>query len=216
MPVAGGADRGCAVDTIRPLMYVNGTTPTVSYHLMIKRSLRFHLPGGRHGAPVAAVALLCAVVIACGGSSEPKATPQAQARLDACALVTKAEVEAAMGVSAGEPESRQPASGRGSACVFALNTAAGRRTLQVQVEPPPAGRRYSPADISSFATAPDEPPTTVPGVGEAAYLAESRLHVLAHRLYLSVGDPQFVEGAQPLDTEGLKKIARMAVERLPR
>jgi hypothetical protein len=146
-----------------------------------------------------------------------KPLPTAAASLDACALATRAEVESAMASPAGEPERRPATSGRGSACFFPLTTETGRRTLQVQIETGPQGRRYSPADISSFATSPsEEPPRAVANVGDAAYAADSRLHVLVDGRYLLVGDPQYNESVKPFETDALRKVALKAIERLPK
>jgi hypothetical protein len=181
------------------------------------RTSRFG-PGRLPRPAVLVVAVVLGIWAALGcNESEPEPSPTPPVSLDACALVTRAEVEAAMALPAGEPESRPATSGRGSACFFPLSTEAGRRTLQVQIETAPQGRRYSPADVSSFATSSsDEPPRSVPNVGDAAYTAASRLHVLVNGRYLLVGDPQFSAAAKPFDTEALRKVALKAIERLPK
>jgi len=177
-------------------------------------------PSGRAPRATALALLLALALAACssGGTSKAaKLTPTPQARLDACALATREEVEAALAQPAGEPEGRLLSTNRGSACIFPVTAEGGRRQLQVSVEAPPNNRIYTRADMLSFATVSGTPPPqAVADVGEAAYLGGGTLHVLASGRHLAVGDPQPTPSLKPYDTEALKRVAQKAIERLPK
>jgi len=181
-------------------------------------------PSGRAPLAAALALLLALVPAACGGgggtfkaSPAAKETSPAQARVDACALVTREEVEAALASPAGEPESRLLSTNRGSACVFPVTAEGGRRHLQVSVESPLPNRIYTRADMLSFATVSGaSQPQPVTDVGEAAYLGSGTLHVLVSGRHLAVGDPQPTPSLKPYDTEALKRVAQKAIERLPK
>jgi hypothetical protein len=153
------------------------------------------------------------------GTQEKSAGTQqsAKGKIDPCALITKAEAEAALGEPVGEPQCDTSASPTGQAlCVYSSSTSdrfvqisvtetsAMAETLRVQGES--AGTIYR-ATKDNY-----EPVTEVPGIGDDAFWGVPGLHVLKGDVYvcIAVGNTN-----KPENLELAQGLAEIAVPRLP-
>jgi hypothetical protein len=172
--------------------------------------------------------LACCLLAFAGCGKSPSVTSGTQGKstgtqqttkdkIDPCALITRAEAEAALGEPVGEPECDTAVSPTGQAlCVYSSTTS--ERFVQISVTETGAMaetlRVQGESAATIYRTTRDnfEPVTEVPGIGDDAFWDVPGLHVLKGDVYLIIAvgntdDPENLELAQSL--------AEIAVPRLP-
>jgi hypothetical protein len=150
---------------------------------------------GLMGSITLTVVLLAAILVGCGwpapqsgGTVAPsRQAGAAQGKLDACALVAKADVEAVLGASVKAPAHGTEVEGDAqtatiSECRYAPGSEASAKSATVFVRRSPVGDN-TPAAIASVRDTVKEmagaDPQTIPGIGDTAFWGGQRagLHV---------------------------------------
>ncbi|MBI4800785.1 MAG: hypothetical protein HY794_19020 [Desulfarculus sp.] len=166
--------------------------------------------------------LWLALAAGCSGDQDKPAPAAAMA--DPCALVTTAEVEAALGQAVQPPETKQTHNPLGQAiCFYAAAGEDKVRFVQVSLVRTQGmtaamrGQGYSAARLFEDTKALLQGPQEVPGLGSAAYFgggglrAGAGLHVLAADAYLTIT----VAGSDGQhDLDQAKTLAAKALARL--
>lgn len=168
--------------------------------------------------------LLLSLALAAGcGSDQDKPAPAA-AMADPCALVTTAEVEAALGLAVQPPETKQTHNPLGQTiCFYAAAGEDKVRFVQVSLvrtqgmTPQMREQGYSAARLFEDTKALLQSPQEVPGLGQAAFFggsglkAGAGLHVLRQDAYLTIT----VAGSDGQhDLAQAKALAATALQRL--
>ena len=149
------------------------------------------------------------------GSSSGGATPVDQetqstgATIDACALVTKAEAEEALGATVGEPERPAEAQfgeqGGSWSCRYVTENVTPVAVLVILVAVGPDADTMEAGYQSSKDQFPEA--QSVDGIGDDAFRIGNQLNVLSSNLYLNIGGDA--------ELEVLVSLAQKALDRLP-
>ena len=148
-----------------------------------------------------------------GESAGSSGGRQSETKIDACSLLTKAEVEAVVGGAAEAPTQTETMYGGKSCTYMAATTSIAAPTVQVLIWPQAYTMKQlqeglkENAGVSSF--------QPVPGVGEEAYWTSDTLYVRRGNVIFSVAAANLKQQPSGTSLEVSKDLAQKAIQRIP-